>query len=127
MGNTYRVRKANMSLPVSEVDVETLHRGIANSMRDALKEDAKDVADTDVFSAVLRELDAVMEDGLTHVRQKNVELWKIYSDEATRCSLRRIHAFERECGLLCMFNKIPRVHFIESFSRVSSSVFHSCY
>jgi len=108
--NTYRVRKANMSLPVSEVDVETLHRGIANSMRDALKEDAKDVADTDVFSAVLRELDAVMEDGLTHVRQKNVELWKIYSDEATRCALRRNHALERECGLLCMFNKIPRVH-----------------
>merc|ERR1712183_504962 len=62
----------------------------------------------------MRNVNNVLEEGLQHIRAKNVELWKVQSDEGTRCALRENRAIERQCGLSCLFNKVPRVHKVTS-------------
>mmetsp|Transcript_102753 Transcript_102753/g.295871 ORF Transcript_102753/g.295871 Transcript_102753/m.295871 type:complete len:837 (-) Transcript_102753:87-2597(-) len=110
---SYRSRKGNLPMPVSEADLESEHRALAASVRELLDEQAGqggELRDTVAYKGVLRNLDAVIEEGAHYARQKNVELWKVHSDEATRCALRENEAKRRQCGLTCMFNKVPGVH-----------------
>merc|ERR1712190_580058 len=86
---------------------------LAGSIRDLLNEQSSDLVaakDTDAYRGALVRLNGVMEEGYQHLRQKNIELWKVHSDEATRCALRENRVIERHCGLVCLFNKVPRVH-----------------
>eukprot|EP00913_Durusdinium_trenchii_P000728 g679.t1 len=75
-------------MPVSEDDLKAEHRQLAASIREQLDEDGRDLQDTDAYRGVLRSLDTALDEGLTQIRQKNVELWKVHSDEATRCALK---------------------------------------
>jgi len=108
--NSYKVRKASVHLPVSETDLAQEQQQLTNSVREMLEEHGKDLADTEAFRGAMRSLNAVFMEGQEFMRQKNVELWKAHSDEATRCALARNHAMEKQCGLLCFFNKLPRAH-----------------
>merc|ERR1712037_1091330 len=107
---TYKTRNRALAMPVSENDLEVEHRNLANTMRDHLGEHGRELSDTDSFQRAMRSLNAVLEEGLQHARQKNVELWKVHSDEATRCALKKNQAVELPCGLFCLFNKVPTVH-----------------
>mmetsp|Transcript_17866 Transcript_17866/g.56304 ORF Transcript_17866/g.56304 Transcript_17866/m.56304 type:complete len:372 (+) Transcript_17866:1003-2118(+) len=108
--SSYRSRKANLAMPVSEQDLEAEHRQLATSVREMLEEQGRELMDTDAYKGTVRSLKDEVEDGFVHLRRKNVELWKVHSDEATRCALRANQAVERRCGLLCLFNKVPKVH-----------------
>lgn len=108
--SSYKVRKANLAMPVSEADIDSEHRQLAASIREMLDEQGRDLTDTEAYKGAVRSLNSVLEEGHLHVRQKNVELWKVHSDEATRCAMRENQAAERRCGLLCLFNKVPPVH-----------------
>lgn len=113
--NSYKARKVNLAMPASETELEAEHRQLASSMREILDEQAGntgDLKDTDAYRGAVMSLNAVLEEGLVYLRQKNIELWKVHSDEATRCAVRLNDAVMRQCGLipLCLFNKIPQVH-----------------
>jgi len=107
---SYRTRRANIAMPAAENDIDTEHRNLAKAIRDMLQEQGQDLIDTEQHRGAVHQLNQVLEEGYYHTRQKNVELWKVHSDEATRCALRENQNLERQCGLLCFFNKVPRVH-----------------
>jgi len=112
-GASYKARKAHLAMPVSEGDLEAEHNNLATSVREALDEQAGhagDLKDTDAYSSVVKSLQAILDEGGQYARQKNVELWKVHSDEATRCALLKNQAVLRQCGLLCFFNKVPGIH-----------------
>jgi len=108
--SSYKARKANLAMPVSETDIDGEHHKLASAIREMLEEQGRDLSDTDSFKGSLRRLNAEIEEGHRHVRQKNVELWKVHSDEATRCALRENQRVERSCSFTCLFNKVPTVH-----------------
>ncbi|CAJ1366466.1 unnamed protein product [Effrenium voratum] len=108
--SSYKTRKTNMAMPVSETDLAAEHRHIAASIRELLDEQGRDLQDTDAYRGALRSLDSALEEGFIFIRQKNVELWKVHSDEATRCALRENHAAEKNCGYICLFNRVPWIH-----------------
>jgi hypothetical protein len=112
--NSYKSRKANLAMPVSETDIEAEHKGLANSIREMLEEPSRDLADTDEYGRAVGSLNRELSEGYEYIRLKNVELWKVHSDDATRCALRRNQELERKCGMLCFFNKVPRVHKVTS-------------
>lgn len=108
---SYKTRKGNLAMPASESEIDASHRQLANSIREMLEEQqGRDLVDTDPYKSALQSLNAVIEEGYQHIRQKNIELWKVHSDEATRCALRENQALERRCGMLCAFNKVPQIH-----------------
>ena len=80
--SSYRARKANMAMPVSEGDLDSEHQKLATSIREMLDEQGRDLSDTDAFKGATRSLNAEIDEGMRHVRTKNVELWKVHSDEA---------------------------------------------
>lgn len=110
---SYRARKGNLAMPVSENDLEAEHRALATSVRELLDEQAGqsgDLKDTDSYRGAASSLSTILQEGAQHARQKNVELWKVHSDEATRCAVRELEAVMRQCGLTCLFNKVPGIH-----------------
>lgn len=108
---SYKTRKGNLAMPASESEIDADHRQLANTIREMLEEQqGRELVDTDPYKSALQSLNSVMEEGYQHIRQKNVELWKVHSDEATRCALRENQAVERRCKMWCLFNKIPQVH-----------------
>ncbi|CAE7230912.1 unnamed protein product [Symbiodinium natans] len=64
------------------------------------------VEDTDAH----RGLESVLDEGFVHIKQKNIELWKVHSDEATRCALKENQAAEKNCRYFCLFTRVPMVH-----------------
>jgi len=108
--SSYKTRKANLAMPVSESDIETEHRQLVTTIRDEMREQGRDITDTEVYKGAERSLNGVLEEGWRQVKQKNVELWKVHSDEATRCALDKNRDVEKGCGLFCPFNKVPMTH-----------------
>merc|ERR1719203_286700 len=100
-------------MPVSETDLEAEHRQLEASIRDMLDEQAgagSELKDTDAYRGAQNSLTELLEEGGRFARQKNVELWKVHSDEATRCALRLNEEVMRRCSLTCWFNKVPPIH-----------------
>jgi hypothetical protein len=108
--NMYRSKQAALVLPISETELETEHRQLRTSVREALEEQGKDLTDTNAFQHASESLNSVLKEGYDDVRQKNVDLWTVHSDQARKCALRRNHAVETTCNLFCLFNKVPRTH-----------------
>lgn len=108
--SSYKTRKTNMAMPVSESDLVAEHRQLAASVRELLDEQGRDLQDTDAYRGALRSLETVLEEGFAQIKQKNVELWKVHSDEATRCALRENEAVHKNCRYVCLFTWVPMVH-----------------
>lgn len=123
--SSYRTRKANLAMPASESDIEAEHQGLARSIREMLGDQSRDLADTEAYKGALRSLGSVLDEGYAHIRQKNVELWKVHSDEATRCAVKLNHELERRCGLWCLFNKAPNVHKSKSWDHLTGCMARS--
>merc|ERR1712224_413309 len=75
-----------------------------------LNQRSTDLMDTERYRAALSGLSRDLQEGLKHVRQKNIELWKTHSDEATRCAVDKNREVLAKCGLTCLFNKVPMHH-----------------
>jgi hypothetical protein len=108
--NHYKAQKANLAMPVAEEDLERDHKALGVKIKEMLSDQGKDLTDTDQYKGALRQLESALQEGHDHVRQKNIEFWKVHSDEATRCARKENQAVLAKCGLLCLFNKVPRVH-----------------
>lgn len=110
---SYKARKQNLAMPVSENDLEAEHRQVSASIRDLLDEQAGaggELKDTPSYQGAQNSLSELLQKGSMYAQQKNVELWKVHSDEATRCALAMNDEVMRRCGLSCLFNKVPAVH-----------------
>jgi len=110
---SYRSRRERLAMPVAESDLEAEHRALETAVRALLDDQAGDggsLKDTDAYRGAVRVLRDVVDEGAKHARQKNIELWKVHSDDATRCAIRKNDAVRRTCGLQCLFNKIPGIH-----------------
>lgn len=106
----YKLRKDSLQMPVSEHDLEVSHGQLVSSIREMLEELDRELSDTPAFSGALYSLNAEMEECRNFLRQKNIGFWKAHSDEATRCAQKKNHLAEKQCGLLCLFNKVPFHH-----------------
>jgi hypothetical protein len=124
--NVYRTKQAALVLPVSENELEKEFRQLRIVVREALEEQGNDLTDTNSFKQALENLGSVLKEGYDDVRQKNIDLWTVHSDQARKCALRRNHVAEQQCSLLCFFNKVPKIHkttsrrhLIECFSQAT--------
>jgi len=124
----YKIKKNNLPLPAHEENLEAEHRQVADSCREGLEDQASGLTDSEPYARALKSLNKVLAEGYAQVRTKNIDLWKAYSDEATRCALDMNKREEQKCGLFSTFNKIPwshkrysKGHLYECFSRFSES------
>ncbi|CAE7552748.1 GBP3 [Symbiodinium sp. CCMP2592] len=108
--SSYKTRKSNLAMPSSESDLAAEHRQLAASIREMLDEQGRELQDTDAHRGALRSLESVLDEGFVHIKQKNIELWKVHSDEATRCALKENQAAEKNCRYVCLFTRVPMVH-----------------
>jgi hypothetical protein len=106
----YKVRLTSIQMPVSDTELDTQHRALRTTMRETLDEQSNDLTDTDAYKRARDQLTLAIDEGYQDLRQKNIDLWTVHSDQARKCALRRNHAVEQQCGLACFFNKVPRVH-----------------
>eukprot|EP00931_Biecheleriopsis_adriatica_P114741 TRINITY_DN90656_c0_g1_i1.p1 TRINITY_DN90656_c0_g1~~TRINITY_DN90656_c0_g1_i1.p1 ORF type:complete len:920 (+),score=188.62 TRINITY_DN90656_c0_g1_i1:323-2761(+) len=111
---TYVANRSTIVMPAAEADVEADHSQLASWAQEVLSGAVKELTDTDAFSEARKRFDLAMREGLQQVKEKNVEVWKAYSDEATRCAVAANRARERQCGMFCLFSNIPWAHQITS-------------
>jgi len=126
--NHYRAQRSTLPMPVPEETLELDHRALSDRVRGMLDERSKHLSDTDHFGASKQSLDRELEEGLGMAKRKNIDIWKVESDEATRCARKANRAVSDRCGLTCLFNKVPHVHksisqrhLYECFQRVGGS------
>lgn len=106
----YRGNRSAIQMPAAEPEVEAAHTQLAKFVREGLALHGKGVDDTETFIDAHRRLEGVLVEGYQQIRQKNVELWKVHSDDATRCAAHSIREQELRCGVICLFNSVPWVH-----------------
>lgn len=106
----YLSNRSTIVMPAAEADVEAEHAQLAAWAQEVLTGALKDLMDSDAFGEVRARLDNAMREGLQQAREKNIEVWKAYSDEATRCAVAANRARESQCGWFCLFNNVPWSH-----------------
>ncbi len=128
----YRDRKRRMelsALPAEETVLADQHSAVLHEINDRINEVAERLADTQQYVDTRERLDAVASAEWDRLRRKNIELWKVHSDEATQCALEMNREFiQRECGQgwMCLYRLWPSSHYKQSkrhldqcFERVS--------
>jgi len=106
----YRSNRSSIYMPAPEGNVQADHAQHAAWAQEVLIGSVKDLTDTDAFGEVRKRFDASMREGLAQVLEKNIEVWKAYSDEATRCAVAANRAREQQCNLFCFFRNLPWSH-----------------
>jgi len=108
--NGYKERISTVHMPASQIDIDTQHEQVVKTARELLLGYGQDVSDTGAFKETEQHFKNLMEDGRKQLQDKNVELWKVYSDGATRCAAAANNQRSGNCSFLCLFNNIPWVH-----------------
>jgi len=106
----YSANRSSVIMPAAESDIEAEQSRLASWAKEMLEGSAKDLSDTDAFTNARSHLNGVLKQGYEQMREKNVELWKAHSDEATRCALALNQEVMKKCGLLCLFSAVPWSH-----------------
>lgn len=106
----YAANRSTIFMPATEADVDTKHTQMASASKQAMQHAAKELADTDAFGLAMKRLVASLADAHSQLTDKNVELWKVHSDEATRCALHKNFEAEKKCRFLCWYNTVPWYH-----------------
>jgi hypothetical protein len=107
---SYKERASSVSMPAPQADIESQHAQLGDATRELVSEYAGDLADTDGFKDILKNLDKSLLDMRKQLQERNVELWKVFSDGATRCAAAMNNQRYRDCGYICLFNNVPWVH-----------------
>eukprot|EP00927_Polykrikos_kofoidii_P077389 TRINITY_DN74329_c0_g1_i1.p1 TRINITY_DN74329_c0_g1~~TRINITY_DN74329_c0_g1_i1.p1 ORF type:complete len:920 (-),score=151.25 TRINITY_DN74329_c0_g1_i1:294-3053(-) len=106
----YHQNRTAIPMPAAEADVQNEHANMAAAAKLSLLKFGGNLSDTEPYRLAARRLASHLEDGLRRVLDKNIELWKVNADEATRCARELNRVVEQECGWLCLYNIIPSVH-----------------
>jgi len=103
-------------MPVDESELQTDHNVLVREAQGSLEQQGKqgaaglDLTDTDPFADSRKRLAKALNEEYQIVLQRNVELWKVHSDDATRCAVQKNRALEQRGGSFSLFNKVPWVH-----------------
>eukprot|EP00930_Biecheleria_cincta_P084705 TRINITY_DN74154_c0_g1_i1.p1 TRINITY_DN74154_c0_g1~~TRINITY_DN74154_c0_g1_i1.p1 ORF type:complete len:900 (+),score=135.61 TRINITY_DN74154_c0_g1_i1:83-2782(+) len=108
--SAYRANRSLIHMPAPEGNVQADHAQQAAWAQEVLIGSVKDLMDTDAFGEVRKRFDASMREGLVEVLEKNIEVWKAYSDEATRCAVAANRALGQQCSIFCFFRNVPWSH-----------------
>lgn len=106
----YNQRGSTINMPAPTEDLEAQHSQLAAATQDRLKEYAGGLTDTNAFAETSKQLGAHMKASRQQLEEKNVELWKVYSDGATRCAAAANRQRYLECSYFCLFTNIPWWH-----------------
>jgi len=124
----YMANRSTIYMPATEEEVQNQHSQIAAATRGFLLNAAGGLTDTMPFEASRDRLETVITDEYKRVQDKNVELWKVHSDEATRCAANANRVAGKACGILCLFTTVPwyhkavtRQHLTDCFTRSTMS------
>lgn len=113
---TYKTRQMRLGdkLPMSEAELQEEHEVLAKAALASLETYSTpaglDLSDTDAFADTQKRLGKAINEEYENVQTKNVELWKVHSDEATRCAKAKNRALEQTTGTFGLFTKVPWVH-----------------
>mmetsp|Transcript_150121 Transcript_150121/g.279877 ORF Transcript_150121/g.279877 Transcript_150121/m.279877 type:complete len:856 (-) Transcript_150121:19-2586(-) len=107
---TYRDSAQSIPMPAATGEVQAAHKALAAKMEDNLAEHGKPIADTEAYKNAVGTLQTHMNEGLRQLQTKNIEVWKAWSDVATRCAVQANFNVERQCGYICFFRIVPWVH-----------------
>ena len=112
----YREVKRQMeltALPSEEGKLADDHNKIKAAVFEKLDEMAGRTADTAQFVEAKEKINTAMRMEWERLRSKNVELWKVHSDEATQCGLelnKQYRALNCWNGWICLFQMVPQYH-----------------
>jgi len=131
----HRIRDAYASsvkvviLPATEGNIDNEHNGFAERAKTQWKSNAGNFSDTKPFEDGTSRLNGFLDGELKNLKAKNIELWKIHSDEATRCAVAANNAVSARCGWFCMYKWFPwshkrvaRQNLKECFAKTRSSI-----
>jgi hypothetical protein len=103
----YKANESAIPMPAPEAEIDAEHSRLSSYAIEMMDVMGSDLKDTDAFKDAMDSLNTAMAEGYQHIRAKNVEFWKVHADEATRCAMTTNHERDRQCGLFCVFNKVP--------------------
>ncbi|KAF4660541.1 hypothetical protein FOL47_007104, partial [Perkinsus chesapeaki] len=112
----YRAEKRKLemtALPADEAVLRREHTAITQDILDRFDKDEEAVADSAAYKDFRSQLDHNMGAEWNRLRKKNIELWKVHSDDATACALEMNQKYVKEhCpqGWMCLFKLWPSAH-----------------
>lgn len=116
----YKERGVAVSMPAPQADLEAQVTQLASTAKDQLAEFAAGLTDTDTYKETSKKFASLLADGRQQLQEKNVELWKVYSDGATRCAAAANAQRWQSCGFFCPFNNVPWAHKMTSRKHLTS-------
>lgn len=108
--SAYQANRTSIAMPATEEDIISRHSQMAAAARQLLQQSVRDLSDTEAFTNAMSRLDEQLAESIEFVQEKNIELWKVHSDEATRCGVARNREMDRACGLVCLWSFLPLYH-----------------
>jgi Guanylate-binding protein, N-terminal domain len=112
----YQELRRHLEMKVLPAEAEYLRHqfeSVEKSILDKLSDSAPNLTDTPHFEKVTKRLHSVFKKENDKVARKNVELWKVHSDEATQCALdlnKKYKQYNCWNSWLCLFSLIPASH-----------------
>ncbi|KAF4694172.1 hypothetical protein FOZ60_008975 [Perkinsus olseni] len=112
----YRAEKRKLemtALPADEAVLRREHTAITQDVLDRFDNDEEAVADSAAYKDFRSQLDHNMGAEWDRLRKKNIELWKVHSDDATACALEMNQKYVKEScpqGWMCLFKLWPSAH-----------------
>ncbi|KAF4727746.1 hypothetical protein FOZ63_005524 [Perkinsus olseni] len=112
----YRAEKRKLemtALPADEAVLRREHTAITQDVLDRFDNDEEAVADSAAYKDFRSQLDHNMGAEWDRLRKKNIELWKVHSDDATACALEMSQKYVKEScpqGWMCLFKLWPSAH-----------------
>ena len=112
----YRENKRQIELsvlPAEEAKLSEDHGHLLMSAQERLAESAGKISDSPSFTDSKARIEQVGKSEWDRLRRKNVELWKVHSDEATTCALELNKQYRKDncmSGWFCLFALFPASH-----------------
>lgn len=118
----YKTKQVRLveKMPLDEGELQIDHDVLVREAQASLEQQGKhsasglDLTDTDPFADSRKRLAKALGEEYQIVSSRNVELWKVHSDDATRCAVQKNRALEQKSGAFSLFNKVPWVHWYRS-------------
>eukprot|EP00397_Hematodinium_sp_SG-2012_P003830 GEMP01003839.1.p1 GENE.GEMP01003839.1~~GEMP01003839.1.p1 ORF type:complete len:784 (+),score=158.65 GEMP01003839.1:152-2503(+) len=110
----YKAQKNLLHLPLDDEELSTAQSGLQLESLAQVPSSVKgsDVSDTKQYVETQARLNKQMVQEWHRLQKKNIDLWRIHSDEATQCALEYLRRDESQCSFfhLCVWHIIPFWH-----------------
>lgn len=110
----YKNQKNLLRLPLDDEELAAAQTGLQHEALILISPQAKgsDLSDTAQYIETQAKLNRQMVQEWHRLQKKNVDLWRIHSDEATQCALELLRRDESQCSFfhLCIWHVIPFWH-----------------